>query len=141
MADLLKRVAAVEAARARFQDALFAWGLADCVQMAAFHLAALDKPALDLKPYTSRFGALRRLREAGFSSLVEAVEARAAPIAPAAALVGDLVGFEGPGDGPLDYCALALCAGPHAFGFAAPDASAGRFTALPMHGAILAWRV
>lgn len=78
----------------RFKDQPFRFGKRDCVRMCAFHLRAMGyRPQLaKAGSYSSYLGARRALRNAGFTSLGAAIDSLGLePIAPAAALPGDIV--------------------------------------------------
>lgn len=114
---LQARQRALAATVSHFEARAFAYGKTDCVRLAAFHLRKMGhRPKLaKAGSYGSLLGAVRALRRTGFASLPEALDAMGfARIAPAAALVGDLLAL--PGDGELH--ALQIVAGNgRVFGF------------------------
>ncbi|WP_088183574.1 DUF6950 family protein [Sphingobium sp. Z007] len=102
--DLKTRAAATQATMARFRDQPFTWGRWDCVRMAAFHLRQLGhRPGLGRGgAYKTALGAKAALRRAGHDDLAAALDAMMPRIAPAQALVGDLImcpGTDGFGGG------------------------------------------
>lgn len=88
------------------RDAGFVWGARDCAMFAADAIQAMtgdDVLAAWRGAYSSRFGALRALKRAGFDTLAELFDARlfrrsGAPRA------GDLICFH---DGPLNTSLIA----------------------------------
>ena len=111
MADnpLIDRRDAAQATLDAFADQAFAWGKYDCGKMLAAHLKAMGHP-VRLAPagaYKSAMGAKGALRRMGFASLSDALDSRFPRIAPAAAIVGDVIAM--PSEGPLD--AIAICVG------------------------------
>lgn len=134
-ASLTLRARGVSLTRAQFADRAFAFGVADCVQTARFLIEACGGVAPSHRPYASRFGALRALKEAGAVSIEALVTTHCAPLAPAAAILGDLLAFDGEGEGPLDACALGFLGAGSAFAW-----REGRLAALSPSLAIAAWR-
>lgn len=111
MHELIRRTAIAQATLDRFKDRPFAYGSADCVQMAAFHLRAMGHQVLLSKGgrYRSGVGAVRALDRAGYRSLSEALDAMALErIAPAAALTGDILSLPQEEGAPLEALAIAL---------------------------------
>lgn len=98
---LIQRAAAAQATLDYFTGRPFAWGEADCVRLAAFHLRQMGRTPKGLAragSYGSEKMARRALLRTGFASLDAAVDGQGLPrIPPAAALVGDLVGLQGEG--------------------------------------------
>lgn len=90
---LKARAAATQATMARFRDQPFVWGSWDCVRMAAFHLRQLGhRPGLGRGgSYKSALGAKAALKRAGHDDLPAALDALMPRIAPAQALVGDII--------------------------------------------------
>lgn len=106
---LVCRRDAAQATLDRFGDQPFTWGKRDCCRMVAFHLKLLGyRPQLAKGgTYSSLLGATRALARAGVESLAAALDALSLPrIAPAAAIVGDIIAI--PSEGPLDALAVAL---------------------------------
>lgn len=98
MTEIERRVAAVEATRARFTGRPFEWGTVDCAKAVAFHLRRLGHRIGISKAgtYRSAISARRALTRWGVKSLAEALDLTGLPrIAPAAALPGDIVQLPG----------------------------------------------
>jgi hypothetical protein len=96
MNSLIRRQRATEATIARYDGKPFTWGRYDCARMAAFQLRGMGKRVSLLKGgrYSSPLGAAKALKRLGYADLGEAVDALGLPrIAPAAAIMGDLVGM------------------------------------------------
>jgi hypothetical protein len=94
MTALDHRVRLTKATKDRFAGKPFRWGSCDCVRIAAWHVRQFGhRPALaKAGSYKSAASARAALKRAGFDALAEALDALGFPrIAPAAALVGDLV--------------------------------------------------
>ncbi|SOB88295.1 hypothetical protein SAMN06297144_3446 [Sphingomonas guangdongensis] len=96
MADIQRRIDAVNATREHFEGRPFSWGTTDCAKVAVFHLRQLGKvPPFGLAkagPYKTALGAKRALKRAGHASLAAALDSVGLPrIAPAYSLPGDLV--------------------------------------------------
>jgi hypothetical protein len=87
------RQQATQATRDRFFGRPFAWGRDDCGKMTVFHLKALGLPfaAAKMGGYETAMGAKRALGRLGFKTLSEAADAQFPRIAPAAAMMGDLM--------------------------------------------------
>ena len=106
---MLTRSAAAQATVDRFHGQAFAWGRFDCARMVAFHLRQLGlKPGLSKGgSYATALSARRALVRAGHDSLEAALDALGlSRIAPAAALVGDVVAL--PGDDAMTSLTVAL---------------------------------
>jgi hypothetical protein len=92
---------AAQATLDQFKDKPYRLGQRDCVRMAAAHLRRLGY-SIKLPPadsYRSNKSALNALHSRGFSDLLEAVDAHGLErIAPAAAVVGDIIAVPGEGD-------------------------------------------
>ncbi len=90
-----RRVAAVNATRARFEGRPFAYGTVDCARVAAWHLRQMGhKPVGFAKAgtYRSALGAKKALQRLGHVSLADAVAALGLEErSPAGAWVGDLL--------------------------------------------------
>lgn len=96
--EMVRRVEAATRTLARFEGKTFAWGRADCSRIVAWHLRQLGhKPALTrFGGYRTALGARAALARAGFASIADVLDEMQLPrIAPAAALVGDIVQGEG----------------------------------------------
>lgn len=98
--DLKSRAAVTQATMARFRDQPFIWGKWDCVRMAAFHLRQLGyRPGLGRGgSYKSALTAKAALRRAGHDNLPAALDAMMPRIAPAQAMVGDIIMVPGEGE-------------------------------------------
>lgn len=118
MTPIQIRQAAAQATVARFDGRALAWGRDDCARMAAFHIKRLGHKVSLAKAgsYHSAAGAVRAIRRAGHASLASAVDAHGLPrIAPARAMMGDLIGLRADG-APDDaseggWVALMVCLG------------------------------
>jgi hypothetical protein len=135
--EMVMRVSAAQATVDRFVDTPFAWGSVDCVKMLAFHLRQLGYRPLLSKggAYRSALTARRALKRAGYDALANALDGLSLPrIAPAAAIVGDIV--SGAADDPLGALGIVLGNG-RIFGFSeeAPGAVVMQQVAMDM-----AWR-
>lgn len=84
---------AAQATLDKFRDVPFEAGKVDCVQVAKFHLRQVGRPLKFGIPltYSSLLQGRAILRRLGFASIGDAFSSRYAEIAPASALVGDLV--------------------------------------------------
>jgi hypothetical protein len=91
---MTRRVAAAQATLDHFEGKPFAWGSCDCSRIIAWHLRKLGhKPGVArFGNYRTALGARAALTRGGFASLADVIDAIGLPrIAPAAALVGDIV--------------------------------------------------
>ena len=100
MSAIVRRRDAAQATLDRFRDRPFRFGRYDCVRLAAFHLRQLGhRPQLARAgSYASALAARRALERAGHRSVAEAVDALLPRIAPATALVGDIVQMDAEDD-------------------------------------------
>ena len=106
---MLRRQVAAQATFARFHGRDFEWGRADCARMVAFHLRQLGlRPQLaKAGTYRSALTARRALARTGHASLASAIDAIGLlRIAPAAALIGDILAL--PGDDAMTGLTVAL---------------------------------
>jgi len=100
---LERRRDAAQATLDRFKGKPFRFGRHDCAQMVGLHLRTLRKPVKELAragTYHSLAGGVKALKKLGHDSLADVMDAHFERIAPAAALVGDVIavpGLEGPG--------------------------------------------
>lgn len=113
MHEMVRRVAAVEATRAKFAGRPFRWGSVDCVKVAMFHLRKMGQQhsfgVHKAGSYRTPLSAKRALARAGHDSVDAALRAAGiVEIAPAMALTGDLLTM--PGTEGLD--AVCILAGP-----------------------------
>lgn len=109
-AMLLRRDAA-QAAVQRFEGRKFKWSSNDCARLAAFTLRRLgyQPPMPKAGSYRSALGAKKALKAAGFDSLESALDSLGlARIAPAAAVVGDIVGLLADDDGGWPALTVAV---------------------------------
>lgn len=111
MTEIERRVAAVTKTRAHFAGRPFAWGKVDCAKVAAWHLRQMGHRSIGIAKagsYQTALSAKRALNRWGVSSLADALDKAGLPrIAPAAALIGDIVRL--PGTEAFD--ALGIVAG------------------------------
>lgn len=76
---------------ARHQSTPFGWGTSDCTMFADIvHAMTGFDPIADYRSYTTEIGALRMLKKAGVTSMIEYVERLFPEIPPAHAGRGDL---------------------------------------------------
>jgi len=94
--NIQKRAYAAEQTIKKFQWVPFKPGEFDCVKMAIFHLRKAGCPAKFKTPlnYKSIPSGHAMLRKMGFKSLSEYLDANFEKIAPASALVGDIIEME-----------------------------------------------
>lgn len=93
MSVLVRRVQAVEATMARFQDLPLTYGKDDCIRMAAFALKQQGRKVSLMKAgsYKSPLGAQKALKKLGYETILDAVDGEGLiRIAPIMALPGDL---------------------------------------------------
>ena len=134
---LIVRRDAAQATLDRFAGQPFAWGKWDCAQMLMFHLLAMGQvQALGYdRPYRSLSGAKRVIKALGHRTIAAAMDLHYPRIAPASAIVGDVLAL--PSEGPLDAIVIALGNG-RVLGYNHDLAGAA---VLQPHGYIAAWRV
>lgn len=102
---LVRRQAAIDATKAKFELKPFAWGSVDCVKMIAFHLRRLGKkvPLSKAGNYKNAKQAVAALKKVGYQNLSEAMTGMGFQEIPLAfALPGDVVSF------PSDHAIGAL---------------------------------
>ncbi len=102
MIEMVRRQRAAQATVDRFKGAPFVYGKNDCARMAVHVLRGMGhRPVLGKAgSYKSAIGAARALKRFGHGDLLAALDGLRLPrIAPAAALVADLVML--PGEGPF----------------------------------------
>lgn len=98
---MVRRVDAVQATLARYQDRPLRYGREDCARMTAFCLRkqGVRAPLLKGGTYSSALGAARALKRLQFATLADAVDALGLPrIAPAMCLPGDVLALPAPDD-------------------------------------------
>ena len=108
--EMVRRVDGAQATLDRFKDETFQFGKNDCARMAAYHLRKLGyRPGLaKAGSYRTALSARAALKRAGYDSLADALDGLGLErIAPAAAVVGDIVEMEA-GDA---FGALAVAVG------------------------------
>jgi hypothetical protein len=108
---LILRQCAAQATINRFQGKPLQLGKNDCARMAVFCLRQLGVKfsLLKIGPYKTEIGAAKVLRDLGFASITEAVDALGLPrIAPAMCLPGDIMTLKAVGS---DDVALAVAVG------------------------------
>lgn len=121
----------------------FAWGVHDCAILATNHLANLG--------YTTRFaeagrykterGAIRAMKRLGHDDLEGFADAMGFErIAPAAALVGDIVGLRG-GTEAREWTAIGVCVGNGRVIAFADTGNGPRCEWGPVEACKIAWRV
>lgn len=104
---LLIRQRAVEAVQARFAGARWQWGKADCAQVAAALVKALGWKLPRVPRYRTEAQAQERLAALGCETLPQLAASIGLPrIAPAAAVLGDLVATAG--TSPLGTLGIAM---------------------------------
>lgn len=111
MNPLVLRQQAAQATIDRFQGKPLQLGKNDCARMAVFCLRQLGVKfsLLKIGPYKTEIGAAKVLKDLGFASITEAVDALGLPrIAPAMCLPGDIMTLKAVGS---DDVALAVAVG------------------------------
>lgn len=106
---MVARAAAAQKTLDKFKDEPLRYGVRDCVRMAATHLRLLGyKVRLPSSgSYRSPRSGLKALKARGFASLADALDGIGLPrIAPAAAIVGDIIQM--PGDQDIGALAIAM---------------------------------
>lgn len=92
---LVKRGKLTQATVEHFASKPFRWGGNDCARMAAHHVKRFGHKVPKPGGYRSALGAAKRLKELGCANIHELVDlAGLEAIAPAYAMMGDIVGFE-----------------------------------------------
>ena len=94
------RIAAIEPVHADWFGKALVWGQTDCGQMVATVCRAygLVDPVAQVAPYSTEATAYSRLLHDGHDDLVAWMGTIAKPVAPAAAVPGDILGYEPPDD-------------------------------------------
>ncbi|APX65591.1 hypothetical protein AV944_06730 [Sphingomonas sp. LK11] len=143
--DLIARVNATQATIDKWLDKTFEWGTADCGQMVGSHLESLGLSTLlsQAGTYTTEIGAKRVMKRLGASSMEDFLDKLGLPrIAPASAVVGDVIGFPGGRDEDHQWTALGVHVGASdILGFAAADGEDAIVRVGPVSVATVAWRV
>ena len=135
--EMLRRVVAAQATLDHFKGKPFSIGTRDCVCLVAFHLRKLGYK-IKLPPagsYRSWRTGSKALRERGYATLPDALDALGLMrIAPAAALVGDIIQM--PADHEIGALTVALSNG-RVLGFHEDVVGA---VAMQPQRTIMAWR-
>src|SRR3546814_7820832 len=81
---------------AKYRDQPFKWGRYDCARVIAHQAKKLGHKVSLAKAgsYSSALGAKRALAKVGYATLSEALDAHLPRIAPASALLGDIIEIE-----------------------------------------------
>jgi hypothetical protein len=103
--SLIERVAVTQATRDAFARP-FEWGIADCLTMAHAHLSAFGYMLPTIPRYRTAQGARSALKRQSALSLADLLDRNLVRIAPAAALVGDLILLEG--EKPFDALMIKM---------------------------------
>lgn len=143
--NLIERVDGTQKTIDAFLDQDFKWGERDCGQLAGTHLEAFGTktPLSQAGNYTTERGAKRVLVRLGVQSMEELVDGLGFErIAPASAIVGDIVAFPG-GTEDAPWTALGVhCGTDRILGFADPEGTGTpRCVFGPVSVCTLAWRV
>ncbi len=94
MTPIEKRQQATKLTLAKYGARAFAWGGCDCGKIAAFHARKFGWTVPKTGTYRSALGAKKYLASLGVGTLPELLDQIGfAPIAPAAAMMGDFVSF------------------------------------------------
>lgn len=104
--DLLERMRATQKTVDRFKGKVMQWGRYDCAQLVIAHTRHAGRK-IKLPPYEDRLGAARALKQMGFATLAEGMDALFTRIDPARAIMGDFVEMPG-GEG---FSALTVVVG------------------------------
>lgn len=105
---MIARRDAAQATLDHFAGQPFQWGRFDCAKMVAFHLRKMGHRIGISKagPYSNALGAKRALSRLDWSGLSQPLDARFERIAPAAAIVGDILQM--PSEGWIEALAVVL---------------------------------
>lgn len=139
MRDWDQRLKAAQSCVDRFKGQPFAWGQNDCVRLVAHALRerGFRPRLLGAGRYSTEMGALKAMRRAGFSDLLEAMDAQGfARIAPAATWPGDVVAMPGEGTFGGGLCVRTMGVGLEGIGFVE-----GEGHVVKLLDPIAAWRV
>lgn len=143
--NLIARVENTQKTIDTWLDKTFEWGAADCGQMVGNHLETMGfkTPLTEAGRYTTELGAKRVMKRLGASSMEDFLDKLGFErIAPATAIVGDVVGFPGGRDEDHAWTALGVHTGSDKIvGFAAADGEAAIVRVGPVSVATIAWRV
>lgn len=133
---LITRARSTEGTLAYFRDAPMKLGTFDCAQMVAHHvrLFGIEPNIAAAGSYESVLGAKKALARCGWSSLADALDAHGfARIAPASALIGDIIELEA--DNKLGALVIAIGNG-RVFGY-----YEGFAAVMQARSYVAAWRI
>lgn len=105
MLSLLERMAAAQKTVDRFKGKPLVWGRFDCIQIVVSHARHAGRK-IKVPKYGDNISATRGLKEMGFSTLAEAMDAHFERIDPARVMMGDFV--EMPGSDGFTALTVAL---------------------------------
>lgn len=105
---LIIRAGATNKTRAKYKAQDFEWGKKDCIHMARSHLIRFGHRPPRLPKYNSALTAVRALKRAGYNDLIELFDSFLPRIAPASALIGDIILMDDGGAGPLDAITISV---------------------------------
>lgn len=105
--DLNARAVATQKTVNKYNGSVFAYGKNDCLRMLRSHLVNMGHQPPRIPRYSSAVTGLKRLRELGHKNMKSLLDSLLVEIAPASAMIGDVVLLKG--DGALD--AIGLCVG------------------------------
>lgn len=144
MANLIERVDNTQKTIDYWQSQTFEWGTADCGQMVGWHLeqAGISTPLKDARAYTTEIGAKRAMKALGANSMEDFIDRLGFErIAPASAIVGDVIGLPG-GTPDEEWTALGVHLGTdRILAFAAAEGDVARVHSGSASVATIAWRV
>jgi hypothetical protein len=140
--DLLRRHAAAEKTRLRYDRKPLDFGKFDCIRMLRSHLMAMGHRGLPhLPPYRSILGARRALTAAGFDTIEGLVDSVLPRIEPAEMLLGDVAVLRG-GEDPDErgtFDSVTICVGQKVMGWGWVG-DRWQFVMMTPHEYIGAWR-
>lgn len=94
MTELERRAAVLELTKVKFANQVFKWGNSDCARMIAFHLRKFGHKPPQAGGYRSALGAKKRLKQLGFETLPDLIDAIGLQEIPYAfCRIGDIVSF------------------------------------------------
>lgn len=108
MASFPQRQAATQATANKFSGKEFAWGKYDCAKMVNYHLSRLGLgfDFSQIEKYSDPISARAAMAGLGFENLAQAMDSKFESIAPARAVLGDIIEFDP--DNPLGSLGIAL---------------------------------
>ena len=137
--NLIERVTHTQTTIDKFHGATFKWGEADCAQLAGQHVENFGRTTRlsECPKYVSEKGAKRALSRLGVKTMEDLADAmNFERIAPASAIVGDIVGLPG-GTEEEPWTALGIhCGGERILAFANGTCEYG-----PVSVCSVAWRL